>query len=250
MVLGMIIGYKINLTQKVSTIPSDMFDTIEKHYDGGVNASTLELKSMEQVLSQLDTLSKIRKAVEEFMSQPIVTCYKTDKNAFYIKLSSISSGAYRMFAKSLDSITPFGVSKITLDLRGVNGDAFDDAIQIADEFLSEDKLITSTKGAHESRKEYRAKRFGLFEQGELNVLIDSLTKGPGEVLCAAIKHWKRGKLIGTRTCGSAVRLSKFSISNDYELVLPTLRYYPPNGQSITKLNTIDTTYGVLADSAL
>lgn len=255
MTLGMIIGYNIHSSTKVSTIPIDVFDTIEKHYNAEVNASMLELRSIEEVLSQLDSSSKIQKVVDESKSsvtksQPSFTFYKIDSETVYVKLSSISAGAYRIFAKNLDSITSNNIKKITFDLRGANGDAFDDAIQIADEFLSEDKLITYTKGAHELRKEFRAKRFGLFEQGELNVLIDSLTRGPSEIICAAIKYWKRGKLIGTRTSGSATGMSKFFIGDNYEVMIPTVRYYSPNGQSITKLNTVSNIGGITPDTAL
>lgn len=253
MILGMIIGYNIHSNNKASGIQLDIFDTIKKHYDGQVNASTLQITTIEGVLSQLDSSSKYQKVIDNNKSfatklQPALTSYKIDSETVYVKLSAISNGAYRIFAKNLDSITSAGIKKMIFDLRGVKGDAFNDAIQIADEFLSEDKLITYTKGAHELTKEYRAKRFGLFEQGELNVLIDSLTRGPSEIICAAIKYWKRGKLMGTRTAGNAVEMQKFFISGNYELIIPTVRYYSPNGQSITKLNTVSNIGGISSDN--
>ncbi len=251
----MIVGYNTRTSSKVSSIPMDIFDTIENHYIRQVDASSLEFTAIEEVLLQLDSSSKIQKVVDKNKffatnSQPTLTSDKIDSESVYLKLSSISTGAHRIFAKNLDSITSFGIKKITFDLRGVNGDAFDDAIQISDEFLSGDKLITYTKGAHELRREYRAQRIGLFEQGELNVLIDSLTRGPSEIICAAIKYWKRGKLMGTRTAGDAVKRQRFFIAGNYEMIIPTVRYYSPNGESITKLNTASNIGGVSPDSAL
>ena len=58
----------------------------------------------------------------------------------------------------------------------------DEAVDIADEFLSDDKLVVYTEGLNVKRREYRCKRPGLFETGELAVLVDELSASASEVL--------------------------------------------------------------------
>ena len=66
-------------------------------------------------------------------------------------------------------------------LRGNGGGLLSQAVNIADEFLDEDKLIVYTEGSHVPRNEYRCKRQGLFEKGALVLLVDEGSASASEV---------------------------------------------------------------------
>ena len=85
----------------------------------------------------------------------------------YIRLNKFSQVTYVEFMKALEALQKQGLKKLILDLRGNGGGVLDEATAIADEFLDGDKLITYTEGTHFAKKEYRCKRPGLFEKGEL-----------------------------------------------------------------------------------
>ena len=84
----------------------------------------------------------------------------------YIKLNKFSQETYREFMRAMENMQKQGLQKLILDLRGNGGGILDNAIEIADEFLDGNKLITYTEGAHLKKKEYKCKRNGLFEKPE------------------------------------------------------------------------------------
>ncbi|MBI3884064.1 MAG: PDZ domain-containing protein, partial [Sphingobacteriales bacterium] len=119
----------------------------------------------------------------------------------YIRLNKFSQTTYREFMKALESLQKQGMKKLILDLRGNGGGVLDEATSIADEFLDGDRLITYTEGKHMPKKEYRCKRPGLFEEGELVVLADEGSASASEVLMGALQDWDRATIIGRRTFG-------------------------------------------------
>jgi carboxyl-terminal processing protease len=72
--------------------------------------------------------------------------YEIDQSTGYIKLNKFAETTFEEFMKALESLKDKKVDKLILDLRGNGGGILDEAVQIADEFLDEDKLIVYTKG--------------------------------------------------------------------------------------------------------
>ena len=66
----------------------------------------------------------------------------------YIRLNKFSSQTYREFMEALEALKKNGLQKLILDLRDNGGGILDEAVEIADEFLDGDKLITYTEGKH------------------------------------------------------------------------------------------------------
>ena len=124
--------------------------------------------------------------------------------------------------------------KLILDLRDNGGGVLDEAIEIADEFLSEDKLITYTEGKHRPKKEYRCRRIGQFETGSLVVLCDEGSASASEVLMGALQDWDRATIIGRRSFGKGLVQEQYDLSNGDALRLTVARYYTPMGRCIQR----------------
>jgi carboxyl-terminal processing protease len=84
------------------------------------------------------------------------------------------------------------------------------------------------------RKEYHAKRPGLFETGQLVVLADEYTASASEVLIGALQDWDRATIVGRRTFGKGLVQDQFELSDGSALRLTVARYYTPLGRSIQK----------------
>ena len=160
--------------------------------------------------------------------------YMMTKEIGYIRLNKFSSVTYREFMESLEALNKAGLQKLILDLRGNGGGILDQAVEIADEFLDGDKLVTYTEGKHVDKKEYRCRRNGQFEKGKLVVLADESTASASEILIGALQDWDRATIIGRRTFGKGLVQEQFDLSDKSALRLTIARYYTPVGRSIQR----------------
>jgi carboxyl-terminal processing protease len=152
----------------------------------------------------------------------------------YIKLNKFSQETYREFMIALENMQKQGMQKLILDLRDNGGGILDNAVEIADEFLDGNKLITYTEGKHLKKKEYKCKRNGLFEKGALVVLADEGSASASEVLLGALQDWDRATIIGRRTFGKGLVQEQYNLSDGSALRLTVARYYTPIGRSIQR----------------
>jgi carboxyl-terminal processing protease len=127
-----------------------------------------------------------------------------------------------------------GMKSLILDLRDNGGGILTEATNIADEFLSDNKMITYTEGAHSPKKEYRAQKDGTFEKGKLIVLIDEGTASASEILSGALQDWERATIVGRRSFGKGLVQEQYELSDGSGLRLTVARYYTPLGRSIQK----------------
>ncbi len=164
----------------------------------------------------------------------IDAAYMITDTVGFIRLNRFSSQTYREFMTNLDSLKKKGMTKLILDLRDNGGGVLDEAVEIADEFLSGDKLITYTEGAHSKKKEYRARRQGQFEDGELVVLANEGTASASEILLGALQDWDRATIIGRTSFGKGLVQEQYNLSDKSALRLTIARYYTPVGRSIQR----------------
>lgn len=160
--------------------------------------------------------------------------YMMDNGVGYIRLNKFSQQTYREFMEALMALKKEGLKKLVLDLRGNGGGILDEAVEIADEFLPGDKLITYTEGKHVAKKEYRCKRVGQFETEPVVVLADEGTASASEVLIGALQDWDRAAVIGRRSFGKGLVQEQFDLSDNSALRLTIARYYTPIGRSIQR----------------
>ena len=160
--------------------------------------------------------------------------YMITKDIGYIRLNKFSSTTYHEFMDALLELKKQGLQKLVLDLRGNGGGILEEAVDIADELLDGDKLITYTEGKHSAKKEYRCHRDGQFEKGALVVLADEGTASASEILIGALQDWDRATIIGRRTFGKGLVQEQYELSDKSALRLTIARYYTPIGRSIQR----------------
>jgi carboxyl-terminal processing protease len=160
--------------------------------------------------------------------------YMITKETGYIKLNKFSSVTYHEFMEALGALKKAGLQKLILDLRGNGGGILQEAVDIADEFLDGDKLITYTEGKHIEKQEYRCRRTGQFETGKLVVLADEGTASASEILIGALQDWDRATIVGRRSFGKGLVQEQFDLSDKSALRLTIARYYTPIGRSIQR----------------
>lgn len=160
--------------------------------------------------------------------------YMVDKTTAYIKLNKFTDNSYEEFMQSLENLQGKGMQNLIYDLRGNGGGFMNEAVEMADEFLDGDKLIVYTEGVNSKKREYRARRPGLFEKGKLVVLVDELSASASEVLAGALQDWDRATIIGRRTFGKGLVQEQYGLSDGSAIRLTVARYYTPLGRSIQR----------------
>jgi len=108
------------------------------------------------------------------------------------------------------------------------------AVDLADEFLSDGKLIVYTEGKHSPRMQSNASKNGLFETGRLIVLIDEYSASASEIVSGAVQDWDRGIIIGRRSFGKGLVQRPVPLPDGSYLKLTVSKYFTPSGRFIQK----------------
>jgi carboxyl-terminal processing protease len=169
---------------------------------------------------------------------PIDAAYMIQPTTGYIKIDKFSERTYETFMASLEKLQKAGMKSLVLDLRGNGGGLLQEAVDIADEFLSDNKLIVYTEGAKSKRYDFVCKRPGLFETGKLTVLIDETSASASEVLAGALQDWDRATIIGRRSFGKGLVQQQFGLTDGSAVRLTIARYYTPLGRNIQKTYSV------------
>ncbi len=164
----------------------------------------------------------------------IDAAYMINKTTGYIKLNKFTESSYEEFMAALEKLQKEGLVDLVYDLRGNGGGFMNEAVDMADEFLEGTKLIVYTQGANSKRREYRSKRPGLLEKGEIIILVDELSASASEVLAGAVQDWDRGTIVGRRTFGKGLVQEQFDLKGGAAMRLTVARYYTPLGRSIQR----------------
>ena len=108
------------------------------------------------------------------------------------------------------------------------------AVDVANEFLSDDDLIVYTKGRVAPSHTYRAKGDGLFGQGRVVVLINEYTASAAEIVTGAIQDQDRGDVVGRRSFGKGLVQRPIDLPDGSMIRLTVSHYYTPAGRCIQK----------------
>lgn len=160
--------------------------------------------------------------------------YMTAPGVGYIKISKFAATTYTEFLEASRKLEKLGMQKLVIDLRQNGGGLLDAATRLADEVLEGSKLIVYTQGKNSPRQDYKTTRPGVFEKGNLAILIDEGSASASEVLAGAVQDWDRGIIVGRRSFGKGLVQEPFELDNGATLRLTIARYYLPSGRSIQK----------------
>ena len=127
-----------------------------------------------------------------------------DESTGYIKLNKFSATTTDEFLSAMSELKKEGVQNLVLDLRNNGGGYLKSAIELADQFLTDDQLIVYTDGTNDPKRDYKATAKGSFEEGKVVVLVNEGSASASEIVSGAIQDWDRGIIIGRRSFGKGL----------------------------------------------
>ncbi|MHC1706304.1 MAG: S41 family peptidase [Bacteroidales bacterium] len=160
--------------------------------------------------------------------------YIIEPGTGYIKISRFSATTSKEVTEAIMDLLDQGMKSLILDLRDNTGGYLQSAIDLAKEFLPEKSMIVYTEGRKRPRQSYYADRRGLFQQGQLIVLIDEGSASASEILAGAVQDNDRGLIIGRRSFGKGLVQEELDFKDGSAVRLTVARYYTPTGRCIQR----------------
>jgi carboxyl-terminal processing protease len=150
----------------------------------------------------------------------------------YIRIVSFGRDTPRELRKALDQLKKQELRGLILDLRFNPGGLLTTAIEVADMFLTDGEIV-STSGRNSPKRSWSAHRLDTYEGFPMAVLVNRHSASASEIVSASLQDHHRAIVIGERTWG------KGSVQNVIEmdggksvLKLTTATYLRPNGHNI------------------
>lgn len=197
----------------------------------GPKKSMVNVKVLRQNFDELLSFDITR---DEIPIYSVNVAYMITPSIGYIKVETFALTTYNEFREALQGLQAKGMKQLIVDLRGNSGGIMEASIQMANEFLEKGRLIVYTEGRSQPRSNAYADGKGVFQDGELVVLIDEWSASASEIFAGAIQDNDRGTIIGRRSYGKGLVQEPIYFSDGSGMRLTIARYYTPTGRSIQK----------------
>lgn len=156
------------------------------------------------------------------------------KNIGFIRVNKFGETTYNEFMSALAELRQKGASSYMIDLRENSGGYMDQAIRMANEFLSVGDMIVYSQGRAYPKYEAKANGKGRFQKVPLVVLIDNFSASASEIFAGAIQDNDRGTIIGRRSFGKGLVQQQMPFMDGSAVRLTVARYYTPSGRCIQR----------------
>ncbi len=152
-----------------------------------------------------------------------------EDNIAYIKLKMFDENISDNFIKQLNKLVDQGAKAVIIDVRDNPGGLYNEVVSLADRILPKGTIVYTED--RQGKKVYQKS-----DDNQLNLPIAVLTNGnsasASEILAGAIKDFKKGILIGTKTFGKGLVQSTYSFDDGTGLKVTIARYFTPSGVCI------------------
>ena len=156
-----------------------------------------------------------------------------DNHIGYIKIVTFMSGTTpNEFIEALNNTKD--TDSLIIDLRGNTGGLLDNAIFIADRFMT-DGTIVDIIYRNGYKKTIRAKRDINPLDKPMVVLVNGTSASASEILSGALKDSHKATLVGNKTFGKGLVQKIVPLPNSTGVNVTIARYLTPNGTDINKL---------------
>ena len=157
-----------------------------------------------------------------------------DKKTGYIKINRFAETTYDEFHNNLVNLKKQGATALIIDVRDNGGGYLEKAVEIADDLLKDKQLIVKTRNKKNKEDNTYATSDGIFETGQVYILINENSASASEILAGAIQDNDRGVVVGRRSYGKGLVQREMPLGDGSAVRLTVARYYTPSGRSIQR----------------
>lgn len=164
------------------------------------------------------------------ISTPTVEYKMLDNNVGYIAVSQFTDGTYNDFVNAYKDLEKQGMQSVIFDMRNNGGGLLDSVVDILDYLLPEGTVVY-TKDKNGNEEDFTSSG-ATYKSIPMTVLVNENTASAAEIFTGAIRDFKYGTIIGTKTFGKGIVQSTIPLSDGSAVKLTTQTYYTPSGECI------------------
>ncbi len=201
------------------------------------------------------TLTRARCAIETVLG----LCREAKSNAWnhwadeksriaYVRLTNLRLRDARHVRQVLATLSkqPGGLNGLILDLRFHPGGLLSEAVQVADLFIGDGRIVTIR--SQRDAESHDGKLAGSLLDFPIVCLVNGDTRSSGEIVAAALQDHKRARIIGERTAGKG-SIQRIQPWEGGLLVFTLASFRRPSGKELNRFATGDE-WGVLPDTTV
>lgn len=177
----------------------------------------------------------IRRERVEVPSVDQVKLIGPDMSTGYIKLTCFQKTTCRDLDSALWSLHRGGMKSLIIDLRGNPGGLLVTAVEAVDKFVDQGVIVSTRGRSVQEDFTYSAQQIGTWRV-PLVVMIDDQSASAAEIFAGAIRHYRRGTVVGTQSYGKGSVQGIFPLSlSGAGLRLTTSKFYSPDGHPYSRV---------------
>ncbi len=134
--------------------------------------------------------------------------------------------------KRIEAEIEGGIKGLVLDLRNNPGGLLDQAVKVADEFLSSGKIVYTDGRMSSQKMEFYAHPLAEKHDYPIIVLVNGGSASASEIVAGALQDHHRAVVLGTPSFGKGSVQTIMPLNDGSGLKLTTAQYFTPNGQVI------------------
>jgi carboxyl-terminal processing protease len=153
----------------------------------------------------------------------------------YLRIKQFQDGTTTRMRRELDRLEDQSgghLKALVLDLRENPGGLYDEAVLVADEFVSSGTIVSTRGQGGAILEEERATSSGTREGFAMAILQNSWSASASEIVSGALQDLGRAVVVGERSFGKGSVQNIIEMPDGSALKLTIARYYTPSGRSI------------------
>jgi carboxyl-terminal processing protease len=210
---------------------------------GDVDGSSMELSKLVQLIKgdegtkvHLSILREGEQKELEFdverkkIEVPTIESQLLSDQTGLVQITEFSEVTAEQFSQAVKELQAQGANSLIIDLRDNPGGLMESVCAILDEILPKGVLVY-TEDKYGERQDYTSKEKSVLEM-PIAVLINENSASASEIFAGAIKDFKYGTLIGTKTFGKGIVQQILPLNDGSAVKVTVAKYFTPKGNYI------------------
>lgn len=153
----------------------------------------------------------------------------------YIRISQFQTTTGRDVAEHLEKLSEADGAPLlglVLDLRNNPGGTLQSSVEVADHFLNQGTIVSTSGRLASAASRYAATKGDMLSDAPIVVLINEGSASASEIVAASLKDHTRATIMGSTSYGKGSVQSLLPLAHAQALKLTTAYYYSPDGNTI------------------